>query len=98
MILREAFFPVDEDIGSDSALLDNVVELLLAAGAELTKSMGCFFLLRHQKRGPLTIWATYLEIVEIPSFVFFSFLGIMKWPSNEKKSSFHSSAGTSGWD
>lgn len=28
----EAFFPVDEDIGSDSALLDNVVELLLAAG------------------------------------------------------------------
>lgn len=33
MILREAFFPVDEDIGSDSALLDNVVELLLAAGA-----------------------------------------------------------------
>ena len=30
----KAFFPVDEDIGSDSALLDNVVELLLAAGAE----------------------------------------------------------------
>ncbi|CAE7758794.1 GLT1, partial [Symbiodinium sp. CCMP2456] len=28
----DAFFPVDEDIGSDSALLDNVVELLLAAG------------------------------------------------------------------
>jgi len=28
----EKFFPVDEDIGSDSALLDNVVELLLAAG------------------------------------------------------------------
>jgi len=27
----EKFFPVDEDIGSDSALLDNVVELLLAA-------------------------------------------------------------------
>ena len=30
--MSEAFFPVDEDIGSDSALLDNVVELLLAAG------------------------------------------------------------------
>lgn len=30
--LEQAFFPVDEDIGSDSALLDNVVELLLAAG------------------------------------------------------------------
>ncbi|CAE7443487.1 unnamed protein product [Symbiodinium sp. CCMP2592] len=28
----DAFFPIDEDIGSDSALLDNVVELLLAAG------------------------------------------------------------------
>ncbi|CAK0794325.1 unnamed protein product [Prorocentrum cordatum] len=28
----EKIFPVDEDIGSDSALLDNVVELLLAAG------------------------------------------------------------------
>jgi len=28
----EMFFPVDEDIGSDSALLDNVVELLLAGG------------------------------------------------------------------
>lgn len=28
----ENFFPIDEDIGSDSALLDNVVELLLAAG------------------------------------------------------------------
>jgi glutamate synthase (NADPH/NADH) len=32
MLNIEKFFPVDEDIGSDSALLDNVVELLLAAG------------------------------------------------------------------
>eukprot|EP00928_Gymnodinium_smaydae_P023190 TRINITY_DN1922_c0_g1_i5.p1 TRINITY_DN1922_c0_g1~~TRINITY_DN1922_c0_g1_i5.p1 ORF type:complete len:2308 (-),score=461.78 TRINITY_DN1922_c0_g1_i5:58-6777(-) len=28
----EKYFPVDEDVGSDSALLDNIVELLLAAG------------------------------------------------------------------
>ena len=41
----DAFFPVDEDIGSDSALLDNVVELLLAAGtrelAEVIMMLGC---------------------------------------------------------